>query len=253
MLGTKKAAMALILAVPLLGACQTVFGGSRMTRTDQQAQPATPEAEYAAAQIAQGRKALDEGQPGAAVTAFRNAKQFPEQAAAASNGLAIAYSQLGRSDLAERYFRAAMALAPGERKYQVNLQRFYQAQSAQLARSVAAPAPAPWPASTRVGPIQIVSRDGSRTGLTVSRPASRLARLSPSEVRIGSDQPASDRPRTAAVSVASKPGQPYPVRLSIRPREVFVGRAAAPPRSPAKAVVASSQDYPVRVQLKAAQ
>ena len=250
MLGPKKAAMSLILAVPLLGACQSVFGGSRMARTDQKAAPAAPEADYAAAQIAQGRKALDEGQPGAAVTAFRNAKQFPEQAAAASNGLAIAYSQLGRSDLAERYFRDAMALAPGERKYQVNLQRFYQAQSAELARSVAPPAFLP--ASTRTGPIQIVSRDGSRTGLTVSRPASRLARLSPSEVRIGSDQPAPTRPRTAAVSVTSKPGQPYPVRLTIGPREVFVGRAAAPVRSPAKATVASSQDYPIRVQLKAA-
>jgi len=254
MLGTKNAAVVLLLAVPLIGGCQSVFGGSRMARADQRAELATAQADYAAEQMALGRKALDDGQPGAAVSAFRNAKQMPEQAAAASNGLAIAYSQLGRQDLAERYFREALALAPGERRYQANLRRFYQATSAELA-VVAAPAPtldAPAPTTT-----QLAARDGTPSGMTVSRPVSRMARLSANEVRIGGGEPAPARPRTASVTVASKPATEarpaYPVRLSIGPREIFVGRAAAPASAPGKPLAVASRGYPVRIKLKASE
>lgn len=254
MLGTNKAAVVLLLAVPLIGGCQSVFGGSRLARADQPAELATAQADYAAEQMALGRKALDDGQPGAAVAAFRNAKQIAEEAAAASNGLAIAYSQLGRQDLAERYFREALALAPGERRYQANLRRFYQATSAEL---TATTAPASTPATPAPASIQLAARNGMPNGLTASRPISRMTRLSASEVRIGGGEASPIRPRIASVTVSGKPAAEtrpaYPVRVSIGRREVFVGRAAAPAVAPGKPLAVASRGYPVRVELKAAE
>jgi hypothetical protein len=93
----------------------------------------------------------------------------------------------------------------------------------------------------------------------VSRPESRLVRISPSEVRIGSAQPAlatvtaQPRARTAA-AVSTRPAQAgasYPVRVNLAPREVFVGRAVRAAPSPGSAKLASQQHYPVRVELKA--
>jgi tetratricopeptide (TPR) repeat protein len=263
MLGTRKAAALLLLATPLLGACNSIFGKSLAVRASGQMPAADAMAGYGAAQLAAGRAALDNGQLSEAIVAFRNAKQVPGLAADASNGLAIAYSQLGRPDLAERYFRLAVAMAPGERKYQANLQRFYRLNPIDLpqtasAAEVAVPSQPPAPAAP-MG-VQIVSAGGSRSVLTVSRPESRLVRISPSEVRIGSGQPAlataSAQPRARAAAVVStRPAQAsaaYPVRVNLAPREVFVGRAVRTDPSPGSAKLASQQQhYPVRVELKA--
>jgi hypothetical protein len=105
---------------------------------------------------------------------------------------------------------------------------------------------------------QIVSAAGSRGVLTVSRPESRLLRVSPSEVRVGSAQPGTaavqPRTRTAAV-VTTRPAQTnasYPVRVNLAPREVFVGRAVRAAPTPGSTQLASQQQhYPVRVELKA--
>lgn len=261
MLRTKKAAALLLLATPLLGACSSIFGKSLAVRASGQMPAADAMANYGVAQLAAGRAALDNGQLSDAIVAFRNAKQVPALAADACNGLAIAYSQLGRPDLAERYFRTAVAMAPGERKYQANLQRFYRLNPIDLpqtasAADVAAPSQPPAPAAP-MG-VQIVSAGGARSVLTVSRPESRLVRISPSEVRVGSSQPAlaAAQPRTRAAAVVStRPAQAnaaYPVRVDLAPREVFVGRAVRTAPAPTSAKLASQQQhYPVRVELKA--
>ena len=56
-------------------------------------------------------EALVDGRTLEAIDAFMIAKSFPEQAPAAFNGLAVAYSRLGRTDLTERFFQTAIALA----------------------------------------------------------------------------------------------------------------------------------------------
>jgi tetratricopeptide (TPR) repeat protein len=261
MFGTRKAFAVLLLATPLLGGCNSMFGKSIAVRASGQMPAADAMADYGAAQLAAGRQALDDGQLSAAVAAFRNAKQVPDQAADACNGLAIAYSQLGRPDLAERYFRTAVAMAPGERKYQANLQRFYRLNPIDLPQTASAAeiaVPSLPPAAKAPMGVQIVSAGGSRSVLTVSRPESRLVRISPSEVSIGSGQPAlaAAQPRArAAAIVSTRPAQAnasYPVRVDLAPREVFVGRAVRTAPAPGSVKLASQQQhYPVRVELKA--
>ena len=123
MLGMKRPLiLVLALATPLLGGCQSLFGSKLSIRPAGSMVPEGEAAGYAAVQVEIGRKALGDGQLGAAIAAFRNARLYPDQAAEATNGLAVAYSQLGRPDLAERYFREAVALAPRDRRFQANLQ-----------------------------------------------------------------------------------------------------------------------------------
>lgn len=243
--------VALALAIPVLGGCHSIFGGKVAIRPTENILVPRDEATYAAAQIELGRKALDDGQVSAAITAFRNARLYPDQAAAASNGLAIAYSQLGRPDLAERYFQEAVAIAPADRRYQANLQLFYRLNPVEVAMSAsdmpAPPAAIAPPAENR---MQLVSRTGAPIAVTVSQPRQRMVRLSAEEVRVGSAQPA---PPRGVVTVQRGTGTTvqYPVRVGFAPREVFVGRASPPPARPRPAVtVASAQAYPLRVGLK---
>jgi Flp pilus assembly protein TadD len=64
--------------------------------------------------MAEGRRLLDQGKAAEAVAAFR--RQLREDGAnlAVLNGLGIAYSELGRPDLAAEMFARALALAPDD-------------------------------------------------------------------------------------------------------------------------------------------
>ena len=73
--------------------------------------------------LEEGRQYLREGNISKAVASFQLARMDKSTAAAANNGLAVAYAKLGRPDIAERYFRTAAALDPAETKYVANLLR----------------------------------------------------------------------------------------------------------------------------------
>ena len=118
----KLSLAALTLAAPLLGGCQSMFDTARKGPVSA---PPTDQ-DFAAAQLEKGKRALDSRQYGLALIAFRNAQRFEAQAAAAHNGMAIAYAQIGRPDLAERYFKQAIGEAPGERRFHANLENFYR-------------------------------------------------------------------------------------------------------------------------------
>lgn len=64
--------------------------------------------------IAEGRRLLDEGRAAEAVAAFRKLIRQEGDDLRALNGLAIAYSELGRPDLAAEMFSRALAMAPGD-------------------------------------------------------------------------------------------------------------------------------------------
>ncbi|HKX78252.1 MAG TPA: hypothetical protein VJM34_07025 [Novosphingobium sp.] len=259
--GSRIAAAALVALTPALGACQSIFGGqtafgeSPPARADQPVLTAIePGDVYAAAQIAEGRTALDTGQPGLAIAAFRNAKQFPSHTGESANGLAIAYSRLGRADLAERYFQQAVAFAPADARFAANLQRFYASRTKELPRAAAASGQ---PASglRASNAIQVISR--GQTILTVSQPASRMVRVSAKEVRVGAggSTPAVAQPlsRSTAVSAAArsvKPATNYPIRVTLSSREIFVGSADARTSPVARPRVAVLPAYPVRVEMK---
>ena len=140
------AIVALTLAVPGLSGCQSIFGLAGKAGNLPAIAVARGSAEYAAAQLEQGRQALDGRQYGAALVAFRNVQHFEQHAAAAHNGMAIAYAQIGRPDLAERYFRQAISEAPGDKRFHANLASFYRNWPEVAVRSVRPDGHVPAPA-----------------------------------------------------------------------------------------------------------
>lgn len=76
-----------------------------------------------AQQLEEGRQHLKDGNISRAVALFQLARMDRDTAAEANNGLAVAYAKLGRPDLAERYFRVAITLEPGDTRYVANLLR----------------------------------------------------------------------------------------------------------------------------------
>lgn len=125
--------------------------------------------------LEEGRTALREGNISAAIASFRIALLDPAMRAEACNGLAVAYAKLGRDDLAQRYFLAAVSAEPDNPRFVANLLRLQRQQQVNLAaRAAAAPAIAvqqPQPA-----PLPVQSSDRLAQGLT--------ERLSRGEVRI---------------------------------------------------------------------
>lgn len=73
--------------------------------------------------LEEGRAQLRAGRVSAAVASFRIARLDPATAAEAHNGLGVAYAKIGRPDLADRYFRAAIAIDPSDTRFAANLLR----------------------------------------------------------------------------------------------------------------------------------
>lgn len=120
----KKTTMALMLVSGsmMLGGCQqfhSLFAGSPA-----RAETASVDMSgYFEARLEAGRNHLMRNRPAQAVTAFRQASYNAGTAASAYNGMAIAYAQIGRDDLARQYFMAAMQADPGDERYVRNLAR----------------------------------------------------------------------------------------------------------------------------------
>jgi tetratricopeptide (TPR) repeat protein len=131
----------LALAATLLGGCQSLFG-ARIGKFEPRS-PVVPQAwgpvGSPAAALADGRRQLATGQYGLAISRFREAAVKADNAAAAHNGLGVAYAQLGRADLARRYFLAAIAEAPSDPRYVANLERLVA--STRIVAAEASPSP----------------------------------------------------------------------------------------------------------------
>lgn len=121
---------AFIAGASLLSGCAGMFHSA--SRHVKSVEP-TPNREVLAqvamtgsSQLAQGRDLLTKGLVAQAIDQFRLAQRDPGTMAEASNGLGVAYARLGRSDLAERYFRMAVAIVPGDQRFAANLARLYE-------------------------------------------------------------------------------------------------------------------------------
>ncbi|MEY4239520.1 MAG: hypothetical protein RL339_2121 [Pseudomonadota bacterium] len=161
--------MLLVVSATALGGCSSLFGRAALN-----SRAAASEELFAAApnpDLVAGRQALSEGQLGAAIAALRLARLDPASTAEATNGLGVAYAQLGRDDLADRYFHQAAALAPQDPRFAANLERFNQSRAARLAHAPPAPAaPAPAEQVLKAGIRGAVG--GTSKAVTVSsRPA----------------------------------------------------------------------------------
>lgn len=243
---TRSSAAAVLsatMAAFLLGGCQMLgIGGNRVGSASVDRESIALPVDFGAAQLAEGRAALSAGQTAAAIDSFMLAKSFPQHAPAALNGLAVAYSRIGRPDLTERFFRAAILLAPHDDRYRANLALFYTRngvpraaepalamaplQTEAVAPAVAAGAVAAGPRARALG-----------AGLTVEGPGASVRRISPVEVAIvrSPARAVADAPvRRAVLEVGSERPPAYPVRVTLGPR------------------IATSQrqrEYPIRIQL----
>lgn len=232
--------MLLAAGAAVLGGCQAMGGGHALREGLRIPKERSPE-EYAAGQLSLGREALGLEQWGLALTSFRLVRHMPEHAAEASNGMAIAYANIGRPDLAERLFRDAVALAPGDRRYQANLTRFYAVTpefAVKTDRGVELAAAATAAMEQAIPAVRtILPRAGSAT-IRLVMPASRMVRVSAGEVRLGLPAQAAPRPALAASG-----GRRVNPQFRRTPTLSTASMAVAPSR----VTVRSAAAYPVRI------
>lgn len=217
--------VALVAGTTLLAGCQVFQSNSSRLqaglRIPQQAQPR----QYAEQQLEAGRVALTARNYAAAVAAFRNAALEPELAPAAHNGLGVAYAGIGRSDLAERYFRQAATAAPEVTRYQDNLVRLLRANFAadqtRLARAATV--------ARRDAPVtsRTVVATPFRAALRIEPARARLERLADGAVNLRTAVPAS----SGALPVVVAMREPEP-KQAVEPKV-----AEAPAAEPAIAAV----------------
>lgn len=200
--------MLAVAAVPL-GGC-SLFGSSNNFAQKAQTKQLKGE-DYAQARLEAGRAALGKANWAEAIMAFREAQRTPKFAAQAHNGMGVAYAELGRADLAERYFLLAIAVAPEDRRFAANLSRLY-ARHAQPAPELAA-APEPAPALTQ--PRSALT--GANTSVKVERPTGRLVRTARGEMRLQSAPEGQDQSQMAAAVDAPASGVTF-TRRSARPQ-----------------------------------
>lgn len=195
---TLRTIVLIAATAPMLAGCQSVFG-RMFARHARPADASLADAGFNR-DLAAGKQALAAGQFATAIASLRLARFDPASEAEAVNGLGVAYTAIGRHDLAERYFRQAVALAPQDARFAANLVRFLRARQAdaalalrarQAALASAAPPELRGAVSASAGggnhavsaSAPVVTR-----AITVSMPSrDRLVRVSAEEVRIGGE------------------------------------------------------------------
>jgi tetratricopeptide (TPR) repeat protein len=241
-----------LLCTPALSGCTWFGGGNAGLASSRIVRDVATD--FGAEQLAAGRAALAAGRTSEAIDAFMIARLYPQLAAEAHNGLAVAYSQLGRNDLTETFFRTAIALAPSDERFQANLARFYErngiSRTARLEVLDAVPESLPTTneeaAQVSSGP-RAVATASAPEGLVASSPGSRLRRVSAREVMIV-------RPAAAPVAAQLRPYRSTPLRTTAA-RQPYPIRIAFPePRSAAnepavRAITSRARSHPVRIML----
>lgn len=139
--------MTAIALATMLSGCQSLpVIGSLFAPSQQRPDMMRPAPDLAGAQLLEeGRQQLANGQISAAVASFRLAAMDQTTQADAFNGLGVAYARLGRADLADRYFSAAIEARPEDMRFAGNLMRLRQqvmlARASRTEPQPAAPAP----------------------------------------------------------------------------------------------------------------
>ena len=238
-----------------LAGCQAFLGApSFADARPAEATASVDMSDYFAARIESGRMHLAQGRPTQAVTAFRQASYNPAYAGRAYNGMAVAYAQLGREDLARRYFTMAVAADPQDERFARNLARLEQAppsvadivelastgQSTAQATQLAA-RPSERQAAENSGLRRISSREVEirstatlRSDRTISTDLQQSARL---------ESP------PAVVATRAEPAPRYPVRIEL-PQADPPARTGYPVRIALSDVrVTRRSTYPVRIEL----
>lgn len=220
------ATLALVALMPgLLGGCALL--GLGKSKPQIEAMSTLPQGDEAYIRFEEGRAALDNGHYAAAIVAYSEARSEPDLLAPSLNGMAVAYSRLGRLDLAGRYFAQAVAADPDDERFRNNLALLRRQEMEEMARrtivepdfSTVAPARTMFADGL---PLRLVTGDAAiAPRLTVTQPVSRLERISPSRVELTTL--VTEPPRNAAqvrIRFAGRDDQAtqpagYPVRISL--------------------------------------
>lgn len=201
--------------VALLGGCQ-IMGPRKVARAEPVAgAEAAPAGAVVAVWTAAGRTHLQAQRNGLAIEAFNRAIAQGEPAAPALNGLGVAYSRIGRADVAYRFFSQAVRAEPENPVFARNLVRLTNSPDFTLARMQAAlpraaARPAAAPAVREPGRLY---REGNRQFTLVTRPEPTAStRPTPAMPRVAArsrkpvgmepvpaTQPAQQRSRTVSV------------------------------------------------------
>lgn len=253
----KFAAMAgLMLAAASLGGCQSIFGstsaGAETGRVDM--------ADYYQLRLDTGRANLAAGRPASAIVAFRQASYDARFAGEAYNGMAIAFDQIGRADLAARYFARAMAAAPGDERFVRNLAKFEARTGVALATapvnapvaahdgvSIQAPAQVsaelPAVAAQVAAPPAVAEASNTLRGpVRVERaPATRVLRVAQGQVTVGAQRVGQV---TRMAEQAAKPA-----RVWVQPRS-DVRTASGQVMDRARRGAQARKAYPIRFVLR---
>ncbi|MFM5948352.1 MAG: tetratricopeptide repeat protein [Novosphingobium sp.] len=256
----------------LMGGCQMLQSrNARLEagiRIPSQAEPR----EYASQQFELGRSGIETRNYASAIAAFRNSAMEPEFAAASFNGLAIAYAGIGRNDLAERYFRQAIAADPGSDRYRSNLAKLEKSRlDAEYARADLIRSQ---PLEANQPQVRVIPAAGSRAALSVVSPRGRLIAGNGRAVEVGRSQPGSTinagaarlpaqtgqkRSGTLAIEGPRVPAQVRPVRADaatsptpgpLQPsRQIAEKQVAMAPARPTtvRAPKTDNQDRPAQI------
>lgn len=239
----------------LLVALATSLGGCKsfLQAFDFSRHSSAPAYAIGPADLDEGREHLRAGRVGNALAPLHRAALNPATSGDALNALGVAYSKLGRADLAERYFLAAVELDADNERYAANLARFYdsdlardtrllyaqreraQAAYTEFAASEAAVTPEPQALE------RTVLSGGETHRITVERPVPSV------RVQVATSQPTTTtapRIRVAGGSIKTPAtARPAEIRIGDRqggyPVRVRIGSAAQ----------AKTAAYPLRVSL----
>lgn len=239
----KKGAIAsVMLCLVATTGCGSMDFGSR-PKVQQQADMSA----YFKDRLADGREHLEAGRPTKAIEAFRQASYDPAVAPEAFNGMAVAYSQLGRDDVARTLFMRATELDPVDQRFSRNLakidERIMLGRQETLAEITPVDTAVTDPDAGAVAATRVVT---PKTGtIRVAKAKEVFIRtlpvIGPSRAIVAERKPEGTIVRSPLITVTPKSRSAYPVRVELTsPRK----GAAATWRS------AGKTSYPIRFSLK---
>jgi Flp pilus assembly protein TadD len=205
---------ATLLATVALSGCASIFGHGFADHGTAQSAPVLS---VGTIELAAARRAMDAGMTAEAIDHFRAAQTDPQALPAASNGLGVAYARLGRFDLADRYFRMAMALEPANQRFAANMLRLQgdyalaQARAAETTRLAEAAKPAvAVAAADRPGALERVSRGEVRIRTVPVAAAAPVAVVASRDAL-----PARTTGPVSGQSIRARAPAGYPVRIDL--------------------------------------
>ncbi len=236
-----------LLAVSMTGltACQSFPLTSWMFKrpAPATAAAAAPDSDALRA-LAEGRQAIRDNRLAAAVLPLKLALLDPATRPEASNALGVTYARMGREDLAEKYFKSAMAADPRDRRFADNLTRLRAEVLARKARAGEARL-AQQSADPRTGTFAMPAAPAGREDNGGSRLAGTAERRSRSEVFIASAGTASAPVATVAFATPAK-GAEKAAPAAARASSAAAPKPAAAPRPVRPQVIYIPFDEPAQ-------